>query len=167
MKKKYIYIASILLIGTFLLIKVLNLISAKKSIDNNLSTIPIFSFSSVNLDTAITPNDLKTGNLIINYFSTDCDHCQYMATSFFKNSTQLKNVKIIMVTADDKIKANAFIKAYSINLLPNITVLLDTKKEFLNKFGTSIIPSFFVYKDNKLLKKILGETKIANLIINE
>ena len=167
MKKRYIYVISLLLIGTFLLIKVLHLVLAKKSITENLSGIPLFSFSTVYLDETVTPSNFKTGNLLINYFSTDCDHCQYMATSFFKNSTKLKNIKIIMVTADEKIKVNAYIKSYNINLLENVIVLLDTKKEFLSKFGTSIVPSFFIYKDNKFLKKIVGETKIENLIINE
>jgi hypothetical protein len=90
-----------------------------------------------------------------------------MATSFFKNSSRLRDFKIIMVTADDKINANAFIKAYNLNLVPNITVLLDEKREFLEKFGTSVIPSFFIYKDNKFRKRIIGETKIENLIIND
>lgn len=167
MNKKYIYIASILLFGFFLLVRILNVISTKESIAKNSSTIPTFSFTSVNHNDIITPTDFKTGNLIINYFSTDCDHCQYMATSFFKNSAQLKNVKIIMVTTDDKKKVTAFIKAYNINVVPNITVLLDEKKEFPSKFGTSVIPSFFIYKDNKFLKRIIGETKIENLILHD
>lgn len=167
MKRKHVYLLTFFLIITVLLFKIFSLSSSKKTIDKSQSKMPTFEFAFLNKKGFLTEKELCKGNVIINYFSTDCDPCQYMATLYYKNSEILKNTEILMVSADDSLNVAEFVKTYKINSLKNISVVLDTKKEFLQKFGTSVTPSFFIYKDARFLKKIIGETKIENLIINE
>lgn len=110
--------------------------------------------------------DLPNTNskIIINYFSPTCEHCQYMATSFLKNKEKLKDVTIIMVTIADSNSIAKFNDDYKLNTLPHIILLRDPKFQFENTFGTSTVPSFFIYNEGKLVKKIIGETKMDNLL---
>jgi hypothetical protein len=45
-------------------------------------------------------------------------------------------------------------------------MLRDSKYEFDKIFGTSVMPTFLVYKNKRLLRKILGEASL-NYIIGE
>lgn len=105
------------------------------------------------------------GNVIIQLFSPDCEHCQYMAQNFIKNKEKLKNIEIVMVTPfGDSTSVVKFAQTYQLNSLTNVHLLLDTKADFFKIFGSSLVPSFYVYKNNKLVKSIKGETKIENLL---
>lgn len=106
----------------------------------------------------------SNNKLIFNFFSPTCQHCQYMATEYLKNKTQLKNINIIMVTVADSSSVAKFSNDYQLNTLPNIILLRDTKFQFYKIFGTATVPSFFIYENQKLVKKIIGETKIENII---
>ncbi len=101
---------------------------------------------------------------IINHFSPSCEHCQYMANKYIKDSQKLKDIQILMVTSADSLATVKFNNDYKLSLLPNVVILRDTNYQFQRIFGTGIVPSFFIYEHNKLVKKIIGETKIDNLI---
>lgn len=68
-----------------------------------------------------------------------------------------------MVTSADSASTNRFCTDYHLNLLKNIIVLRDAKNEFYKNFGTSNPPTFFIYNNGMLVKKITGETKIENI----
>jgi thiol-disulfide isomerase/thioredoxin len=106
----------------------------------------------------------KAKLIIFNYFNPDCEHCQYMVKSFFADKNKLSDVTIVMVTAADSTATARFYTDYKLNELPNIIVLRDPAFQFPKIFGTGIVPSFFIYKNKKLVKKIMGETKIENLL---
>ena len=107
---------------------------------------------------------LNDKHIIINYFNPNCEHCQYMATQYIKDSLKIKNFQILMITSADSSETAKFNNEYKLSILPNIVLLRDTNYQFQKAFGTGIVPSFFIYKHNKLVKKIIGETKIDNLI---
>ena len=138
-----------------------------KHIQTNMTVMPHFSFPSVTEQVVFTDKQFSKGNVIINYFSPDCDHCQFMARTFYINRDKLKNTNILMISAQDRETTESFIKEYALDSITNVKVLLNDKNEFFTLFGTSIIPSFFIYKDSRLIKKVTGETKIDNLLPND
>ncbi len=158
-------------IGTALCIIItLSLLIAKKINDKNKSemlilTIPNFSFATIDLH-SFTKKDIdKTkSRIILNHFSPTCEHCQYMAGAIIKDSQKLKDIQILMITSADSATTSKFNIDYRLYLLPNIVVLRDTNYQFPKDFGTGILPSFFIYEHDKLIKKVLGESKIENLI---
>lgn len=103
---------------------------------------------------------------VIVYFQTECEHCQYEASEIGKNHEQLKKANILMITPDtitEKIKA--FETKYQLGEIENLSILLDRTNQFEHCFGTSIIPSVFIYgSDRKLKIKYSGETKISAII---
>jgi len=137
----------------------------RRVVEKGIVTLPIFKFVSMNgnpYNHQSLPEE--NGNIIFNFFSPNCEHCQYMATQYIKNQQKLKNATILMITTADSISTTKFYKDYQLNRLPNIVMLRDPQYKFYKIFGTGVVPSFFLYKDKVLVKKIIGETKIDNLL---
>ncbi|HEX8461730.1 MAG TPA: TlpA disulfide reductase family protein [Segetibacter sp.] len=168
MKQKFRIILALLFIA---LIAVLSKniyfkIQAKSVLQKTISDLPDFTLTTALDNEPFRSTIFKNSNdtILINFFSPTCEHCQYMASSFIKNKEQLQNVKIVMVTIDDSISVAKFKKDYQLNIMPNVLLLRDTKFQFEKIFGTSVVPSFFLYVNGKLKKRIIGETKIENLL---
>ena len=158
-------------IGTALFIIItLCLLIAKKINDKNKSemlilTIPNFSFATIELHSFSKKDIDKTkSRIILNHFSPNCEHCQFMASEFIKDSQKLEDVQILMITSADSASTAKFNSDYKLSLLPNIIILRDTNYQFQKTFETGVVPSFFIYEHNKLVKKVIGETIIHNLI---
>lgn len=138
----------------------------KKNVNNlTIEKLPIILLKDVN-NNFFSNNDIDNtkSRIIINHFSPTCEHCQYMAGEFIKDSQKLKDVQILMITSADSASAAKFNSDYKLSLLPNIIILRDTNYQFQKTFGTGVVPSFFIYEHNKLVKKVIGETTIENLI---
>jgi len=69
-----------------------------------------------------------------------------------------------MITIADSNSVARFTRDYQLNRMTNIILLRDTKFQFYKIFGTASVPSFFIYENQKLVKKIIGETKIETLL---
>jgi len=144
------------------------LLKIKEKKDSNTtksSPIPKFMFYKIG-NSLFTKDSIMSVRyrLIINHFSPNCEHCQYMASEFLKDSQKLKDIQILMITSADSSSAAKFNSDYKLSLLSNITILRDTNYQFQKIFGTGVVPSFFIYEQNKLVKKVIGETIIDNLI---
>jgi thiol-disulfide isomerase/thioredoxin len=140
-------------------------ISPKEIANKNISIFPAFSFSTI--DNKIFSNEnLPDANnkIIINFFNPECEHCQYMAKSYIRNSGKLKDISLLMITIADSASIVKFRNDYHLDSLQNIIFLRDSKFQFEKIFGIAVVPSFFIYKNKKLVKKIIGETKIENLL---
>ena len=141
------------------------IINNKNQTESNINTLPNFSYLTLQntpfLNLKIDP---KKPRIIINHFSPNCEHCLNMTVDFIKNSKKFMNIQILMITSADSLATAKFNNDFKISLLPNFVILRDTNFQFQRTFGTGIVPSFFIYEHNKLIKKVIGETKIDNLI---
>ncbi len=169
MKRLKIFIGTILIfvflpLAGKLIANVYYKIKEKNHTQINMQNLPAFSFFTLD-NKLFSAKDLNsyTGKIIINFFNPECEHCQYMSKKYIEYADSLKNIKIIMVTNADSATTVKFVTDFKLNSLSNIIVLRDTKFAFFKLFGSSVVPSFFVYKNQTLLKKISGETKIENL----
>lgn len=163
--KLKIYISLVLiflLISCFLILKKIN---EKKRDEKIINTIPEFAFITLK-NISFNDNNIlsKKSRIIINHFSPNCEHCQYMAGEFIKDSQKLKGIQILMITSTDSASTAKVNRDYKLSLLPNIIILRDTNYQFQKTFGTGVVPSFFIYEHNKLVKKVIGETLIENII---
>lgn len=104
--------------------------------------------------------------VVIFYFHPECEHCRYEASEIGKWPEKFCNVNMIMITSDTLSKeVEAFAIKYHLCEIENITILFDPEYTFERFFGTSIIPSIFIYgSDRKLIKKYNGEIKISAII---
>ena len=164
-KKIKIFISIVLiliLVSCFYIVKEIN---KKNKIEVIIAKTPEFSFLTLD-NHSFSNKNIKNRNsrLILNHFNPNCEHCQYMTGEFLKDSQKLKDVKILMITSADSASVAKFNSDYKLSLLPNIIILRDTNYQFQKTFGTGVVPSFFIYEQNKLVKKVIGETIIDNLI---
>jgi len=167
MKRKLIIsivIVSLFIVG-YLSYRIFNNIQKLRIAQINTKTLPNFSFISTD-GTKFTCSDISNINskIVFNYFSPTCEHCQYMATQYLINIDKLKDITILMITIADSNSVAVFSNNYQLCSMPNIILLRDDKYDFYKIFGTMNVPSFFIYRNKKLVKKIIGETKIENIL---
>ncbi len=160
-----IFISVVLIVILVSCLLLLNKINEKNRAESIIAETPEFSFLTFDNHSFSNKNiENRKSRLIFNHFSPNCEHCQYMAVEFLKDSLKIKAIQILMITSADSNSAAKFNSDYKLSLLPNIIILRDTNYQFQKTFGTGVVPSFFIYEQNKLVKKVIGETIIDNLI---
>lgn len=163
MKKKILkrvvgYLILILLI--IIIVKGYYAISEFDKTDKRIQSMPLISFTRLYGDSV----DYYKGRIVVYYFSPECEHCQYMTKKLVENCNYHSEIRFVMVTSAGISSAKDFIKLYHIAECRSISVYTDTILSFNKLFGSSIIPSFFIYENGILVKKVVGETKIENLL---
>ena len=87
------------------------------------------------------------------FFDTDCDHCQHAIQYLDGHYNDFKKAAIYLVTLDGPEKINLFLSRYGSNLASknNVTILQDSRNDFINKFKPRKYPSMFLYSPEKKL----------------
>ena len=115
--------------------------------------IPEFSFSRLD-KTAFTNKDLATNKLLLFvFFDVECEHCQHAIKFIAEHYNNFKNTAIYLLTLDSQEKMTVFLNKYGGKLTAkkNVTLLQDTRQEFINKFKPRKYPSLFLYSKTKEL----------------
>ena len=116
-------------------------------------TIPDFSFSKFD-KTSFTNKNLATGKpLFFFFFDCDCDHCQHAMANLNEHYKDYKKAAIYLISLDDQQKIQAFMTKYApaVTGQKNVTMLQDTRNEFIAKFKPIRYPSMFLYSTDKKL----------------
>ena len=115
--------------------------------------VPDFNF--LRLDKKpFTNKDLEQKKpLFFVFFDADCDHCQHAIQYLDTHHDEFKKAAIYLVTLDGPGKINAFLGRYGAKLVSqkNVTILQDSRNEFINKFKPRKYPSMFLYSPEKKL----------------
>ena len=146
------------IILTFVLLTVI-----KASAQNPAHTIPSFSFKKLDKK-EFTSKDLETGKLLFFvFFDTQCDHCQRSIQYISQHYQEFNKAAMYLITLDSAEKIKPFMNKYGIGLKDkkNVTILQDTRNEFIQKFRPRKYPSLFLYSAKKEL--ILYEDNEQNL----
>ena len=142
----------------------LTFISIKSVAQNPAQTIPQFNFTK--LDGSVFSNkDLKQGKLLFFvFFDAECDHCQHAITYINKHFSDFKKAATYLITLDNKDKLKNFMNKYGKNLQDkkSVTILLDTKNDFIAKFHPRKYPSLFLYSSPRQL--IMYDDNEKNLL---
>ncbi len=131
--------------------------------------IPAFSFSRLN-KTAFTNKDLAQNKLtLFVFFDVECEHCQHAVKFLTEHYNDFKNTAIYLLTLDSQEKITPFLSKYGGNLTAkkNVTVLLDAKQEFINKFKPRKYPSIFLYSKTKDLLIYADEEEHLPLFVQK
>jgi hypothetical protein len=157
--KKTIIILLSLSIVIILLLLVSKASNKRQELENAIIKEPALPFLFIK---KAQPKQYKQD--IINYFNPNCEICQNLIADIIKNRSKLYNSHIILVSNAPLKDVIAFKSYYQLDSLPFFSISIDTAFLFQKTFGHSETPSFFVYQNKKLVKKIIGETKIENLL---
>jgi len=140
-------------------------INHKKQVEENIKGIPEFCFNDLEEGEVCNTILSKENACIIIYFNPDCSHCQYEAEQFFLNQNELKKYQIVMVSSSPAKEIIEFSEKYYLNEFNNFIFLCDKDEEFTIIFGSTSVPTSFIYnKDGQLVKKFTGEVDIEILL---
>lgn len=140
-------------------------ISYKKEVAERIKTIPEFSFLTLDNETFSEKELSKNSYKLFMYFNSECDYCQSEATQISKKVTLFKDTQLIFVSFEPVEGIKEFAETYNLLDIDNIIFLQDKKMVFEELFDAKSIPFMLLYsKDNLLIKKYKGATKIDNIL---
>ena len=116
-------------------------------------TIPDFTFFRSD-NTPFTNKNISSGNKIFFiFFDTECEHCQHAIQYINQHQEEFAKAAVYLVSVDLKEKVTVFMSKHGNNLTgkKNITVLQDSKNQFILKFSPRKYPSMFLYSPQKKL----------------
>ncbi len=116
-------------------------------------TVPAFEFYKFD-KTLFTDKNLAVNKpLFFFFFDCTCEHCQHAMTYLNQNFKDYKKAGVYLISLDTQQTMDAFLHKYAPNVInqKNVTVLQDTKNEFILRFKPRRYPSLFLYDSNKKL----------------
>ncbi|CAN5350332.1 hypothetical protein BH09BAC3_BH09BAC3_08750 [soil metagenome] len=140
-----------------LLFAVLNKINEKKEISARLLMLPELNLIGIDGFKYIVPKDTK---IVLIYFDSNCNHCQYEAEEIRNNISRFKSSTIVFISSEELLLIQAFSIKHQLNA-PNIHFARIASEDVYDTFGNMSIPEILIYgQDKKLIKIFHGETKI-------
>ena len=162
--RKYVFLAVVLclVLGGFYLMS--RKIAEKAQAKEKIQTMPDFRFLALD-STVFSSNYLPQKRTILVYFNSTCEHCQYEASEISKHIKEFEDVNLVFVSEENLAEISAFAEKYSLAQYENVKFLKAPDNGFYKVFGSSPIPSIFIYDaDRKLVKNYKGETKVELLM---
>ena len=157
---------ALLLTATWLIVHTFRSYNSKKEASERIQTLQHGFFESLHGGHVCLDGFNPTQPTVILYFLPECEHCQYEATEIGRQPERFAKANLILITPDDsKKRIEAFADKYKLWQVDNLVILFDRKGQFKNQFGTSVVPSVFIYDTNKrLLKQFVGEVKMEAVL---
>lgn len=149
----------------FFIYKIFSNIIHKEHVRKITSVLPNFKF--FNLQNKPFTKDSIPANkkTVLLFFNTTCEHCQYETEKIIKSNKQLQSANFLFVSTQSQKELLQFDSIYHTTSFPFIRLLRDSSNIFYQAFGTTIVPSSFIYDSKGLLiKKFTGEVKIETII---
>jgi len=131
-------------------------------------TIPEFTFYKLN-GVSFTKKQLKKeGKVLFLFFDATCTHCQYEMQQIGAHYKYFQNTSFYIVSMDRKQQIENFMSTYGkeLNGKNNVTVLMDTNRQFIQKFLPSQFPALYIYNSNYQLLKYWDTVGNIDQILN-
>jgi thiol-disulfide isomerase/thioredoxin len=147
MTRKLIVIIGILLFSTLLYFTILRIIEYNKK-SNYSNRLPNLTFEKLD-GSAFNFKSIDDKNVIVMFFSPDCEFCTEEINDLIKNIEQFNNTVILMISPSDTIILSKFYQEFEINKYENVIVLKDSIGKFKENFGSASIPTTILFNRNK------------------
>ena len=153
-------------IAVFALLLIAGTITKKNKADDireKINTLPYFTLAAID-GSIFNSSEISKGPLLITFFHSECEHCQYEISSLFQSNIPCSGVKILLISHEGSVKIRSFMQQFNMKGDSIFTVLSDTAFVFSDIFRTDVIPSSFIYgEDLRLVRILKGETTIETL----
>lgn len=126
---------------------------------NDLPNMVITSLDESKVDVHL----LKENTILI-LFQPNCDHCQREAREIRENLNAFKKYSLYFISADQRDAVEKFGKDYDLMGHTNVHFALTTVDNVLKYFGAVPAPSVYIYADQKLVQKFIGEVRIDRIL---
>lgn len=138
---------------SFLLLFIWSLVALNTDAQTPVQTIPEFTFYKLDKTPFTNKNVTNGKQVLFIFFDVTCDHCQHTISTLSKRISECSKISICLISLEDKTAITNFFNQYGKNLpgQKNITILQDTKNQFIKQFGPRKYPSVFLYSTQKKL----------------
>lgn len=167
MKKNLKIIVPILFICVlgFFGVQIFTKIQHKKEVAENIKTIPKFEYQNIKGGVFSNANLKKDTPTLFVYFNSECEFCNEEAQMINANIQQLSAFQLVFISFEKPTLIKAFAAKHQLNSFNNVTFLSDSKVGFATTFDVKSLPCLVLYdKNQKLIEKIKGQTKVETII---
>jgi peroxiredoxin len=128
-------------------------------------TVPPFQILQVDSATMFSKSDLKKNQqLLLMYFSPDCEHCQHQTEDILHDIHSFKKVQIVMATYQPFEAMKSFYEKYNLEHY-NIHVGRDTKFVLPPFYQIKNLPFLALYdKKGNLITTFEGNQKVNKIL---
>lgn len=103
--------------------------------------------------------------LLLIYFNTQCDFCQFELKELEKSVSKFENTEIVLISAEPLDTLRKFGQKYQFHLYPNAGFYHCCYDTLQKHFGKLISPTTFIYgTDGKLIRQFNGTTRIDEML---
>jgi len=168
MNKKHISLILLAVLAIVLLVlgrAIVGKVIERASLEERIEKLPAFSFTGLD-GSSFSHEQLSDGKpVLLIYFHPDCEHCQYEAGVIRDSLSQLAGAEVLFISSAPASELQEFGGAYDLSGHPGVHILHDAAGAFHTMFGSSTVPSVFIYNRNRaLVKHFKGETKIEAIL---
>jgi len=154
----------IVIIVSFLLIGINRKMKNQKEISEKISRLPSVSFKALG-GGSFELSDIKEGPVLIVHFHPECEHCQYEIAEILKSAIPDSFKNVILVSSAHPDSIIRFLSRLNASDFPSVISLVDISYSFEDTFGSSPIPSSYIYNRKLNLIKVLhGEVKTETIL---
>jgi peroxiredoxin len=145
----------------FLIFEKYESIQVKKENEKTMSKIILDKMDGSKIDL----QNLTNQPSIIFFFNTDCEHCQNEAEEIIKYKNSFKNRNVLWLSIEPIENLLKFEEKYKIQeTILSLKIAKISITDFNKHFSISTNPTILIYKDKKLVRKFVGETKIEVIL---
>ncbi|WP_428231168.1 peroxiredoxin family protein [Flavobacterium sp.] len=162
---KKTFISSFIILLLFYAYQITSKIDHKNEINQNIKTIPKFSYKNTKGGIFTNQNLKDRTNTIFIYFNTECEYCNEEAQMIKENIDDFYESQLIFISLEKPELIKKFAQNHQLITYDNIHFLCDDKVTFASTFDVSTLPCLILYdKNKKLIEKIKGQTKVTTLL---
>ncbi len=116
--------------------------------------------------TKYTKEDIpKKTQVLLLFFSPDCEHCQHETEQLVANKESFKDIQIIMVSTYPFYRINEFAEKYRLSSFEHIVIAKDPAYFMLTFYSIHNFPYLALYsKKGKLIDTFQGSQPIEKII---
>jgi hypothetical protein len=171
MRKIFLLSTGVLLILSIVLLGfgITRKVQKRRAAAEMIARLPAFSFFTLD-NRVFNLSDIRNGPVLVMYFHPECEHCQWEVGQIFEKKIPDSFQHVLLVSTAHPDSIRKFLNQFSYSAQQTVTALKDTLYNFEQYFGSSMIPSSYVYdRDLNLIKEFHGEIKgeaILELVLN-
>lgn len=147
----------------FMVYSIVEKVSAKKEAQTKIQNLPVhaplISIDSIRLNLPISKN------LVLIYFNSGCEHCQYELSQLKQNIVEFEGIEVVLMSSENLATIKSTSIKYELDQFNNVQFVKIEPQNVFENFGSLSVPNIFIYgADGKLIKEFKGETKIEAIL---
>ncbi len=164
LKKSLLTIGATLLIAAvlFLIYGLVEKVLYKKLVAEKRQTLaapPLFKMDSTSYQV------VSTKPVLLIYFNSECEHCQYELAELKKNLPAFSEATILLMSSENISAIRKAAQNIGLEGSPSLEFIKINQSDLYENFGSLSTPHIFIYgKDRKLIKEFKGETKMDAIL---